>query len=58
MDQDVGGLEWWRGQGNPSMGWCVGGAYIVASHRVGSGRTGWFHLVLPDSDRLAHLGLC
>jgi hypothetical protein len=36
----------------------VWGAYIVAPHRVGSGRTGWFHLVQPGLDRFAPLGLC
>jgi hypothetical protein len=24
VDRDGGGLGWWRGQGNPSAGWCVG----------------------------------
>jgi hypothetical protein len=24
VDRDGGDLEWWRGQGNPSVGWCVG----------------------------------
>jgi hypothetical protein len=32
--------------------------YIVARVRVGSGRTSWFHLVQPGSNRLAHLSLC
>jgi hypothetical protein len=35
-----------------------GGGYIVAPRHVGSVRTGWFHLMLSDSDRLAYLGPC
>jgi hypothetical protein len=30
----------------------------MATHQVGSGPTGGFHLVQPGSDQLAHLGPC
>jgi hypothetical protein len=59
VDRDGDNFGWRRGRatGETRAAGVGGGGYIVAPHQVGLGRTGWFHLVQPGSDRLAHLGL-